>query len=542
MNEHNNFERQNSLSHEELCIRDAFLRIPINAKKLKACAKQKIGSMAYATQTGQTSKIGNNNSCGRFKFGMSTVAVLAFALLLYGIFFLMQHENLQTGVDGQIEQEYIEPHNNVCDINNNYSQITEYTQTSRGSIAIDNGIRMEVISSHLVALRPPTGFRETPIDDTLLLVSEISVQDVSGQNRLGWGVTFPFANRNMNFSSSYRCFDEDTNTVYFTLTNIIGWDSYAYLTYDRNLVHLDVERIFYGNDFQFEFEAIVPITELLQAGISPTIPFSNEYFTSVWQSYAPVVLEPQHQGVLPTLPNMLASQWITGIAVVENRLHVQHVVDMYRDANNPDGFHQRGGSGFIGGIGLLDSDGSEIIQEYSTIFLKDENWEFVSMETGNLLENSRYIFSETVFAIDRNNLEEYSVHFNNSLNRSISGDWQLALDVSDSSSVRTWESDITQGNITLNEFSLYPTGLFVSATSPRRYFPDGVSSDMIRTFIINIVTPDGEIPLVTYLGALWVGDCDDIGVFSGTLWHSYQWIDVANATYLIINGERFPIP
>ena len=370
---------------------------------------------------------------------------------------------------------------------------------------IDNDIRMEVIGAQTFGGH---------------IIAYISMQDVSGKNRIGrgaafhWGLNFfmldpdgekMLGHYGMISGSRMLHFDEETNTAFFEISSWRGGGAVS-------------DKIsFVADEFVLDVEAY----EGLPLDID---------LTSLGEAYTAIL--PINMGSELVLTEILApgghfaalpfeGHWIANVGIIDGRLHVQTR-------------HDRGISGLSFPAINLWRDGGYIHPSASIILHANENHEPVDQRLVGILPPSFlgvvFEYSSFIFDIDINALEDYALLYWGNYATKIDGDWQITAHMDyTGAQMRMWSSDVVMAGMRLENFTLTPLGLQISG--------ELVEGAGFGGLLVTLETTKGDIELGQGTGGFGFHQSGD-----ETLWHfTMMWmpdasIDVSAVRAVVIAG------
>lgn len=465
-------------------IHDALSQITVDASKLAGQVKRRLNDEISCTAP------------RRVRWSMSAVAALALSVMLVvtaaaatlgGLDWFIQKFNPSFG-------EIVEPVEAYCE---------------------DQGIRMEVIGAQKY--------------DNMAVVY-LSLQDVSGQNRLteqtdfqdGFTVKMNTQKQEANgktdeivASFGYRqkmlYFDEETNTIYYEFN--ITADSDSPLSDPLELGSF----LIYFDKRSYEEPISLSLSGIKKAD---TISISQN---QIWGgsdipddlSDLTVVLTP---GNYAPMPHGEDDQWISNIGIVDGKLHVQTGNLWYKEFGSNDAT-----------FSLMTPDGKLIMADYELELFSDEDYRLLDHEK-NDYSNAVYKYEETVFYIDTEDLDDYTLCYTGSVYSGVEGRWKVAANLSDSSrKMRILTNDIPIEGHLFEHMTLSPLGLqVIGSYTGEECMASGMS--------VAVETANGVIPLEG--GG---GSHNSQKQTFNLHWNTEAPLDVATVTAIIINGTRIPI-
>jgi len=398
----------------------------------------------------------------------------------------------------------------------------------------DQGIRMTVLGAQSF--------------DNMAVVY-VSLQDVTGENRLTETTSF-FANLALDggnqradsstftqsgegegemmatfgggSSTEALYFDEATNTLYFELRFFMG--SVIPDTLNISASQLTLNQINFS-------ESPIDIS-LGDLPVAETITVSSDYTSSShWDpNYTPetrTLLLPDNFAALPYYPE---SHRISNIGIIDGQLRVQ---ELARD------------TGFFGAIGvafaLICPNGETIHPTEILWAFADENYTLLHTMTAFPIDGSRppYSISESIFDVDVDNLENYTLIFWGGILEGVEGSWQVNAYTTDTASrIIALTPNITVSGHNIEFMTLSPLGL-----EARGNVPEWLSNPMEAY----LETADGLISLGIATGAysnIFESRYDTTPTDTRFQlnWMATTAIDIDAVTAIILDGERISLP
>ncbi|MCL2216237.1 MAG: hypothetical protein FWB91_04360 [Defluviitaleaceae bacterium] len=377
----------------------------------------------------------------------------------------------------------------IADHNPFFAEILEPVEI----YATDQGIRVEVIGAGQ--------FGNSAI-------VYLSVQDVSGQNRLTER-TWMWLNMSMSMNSSGIYFNRETNTAYF---------EYIFTRGATNPLRLSFDHIIFNDGYE-EVAFPISLVELEEA-------FDVIYLPSFNFDY---LLLPQGEGNFPALPSPGCRlwdsseghrQWISNMGIIDGHLHIQT-----GSTHHP----RTGGPSSTVSVELLAPGGMPVTDAFHTNF--GTNADFQHHEWANGYHGLQYAFIESIFPINIDELEHYTLTLRNHFRYGTEGNWDVTIYFDDTSGqMRKWEGSADIGEFVLEGMILSPLG--IRFTGSFEYHGERVRFGNE----IAVETPEGIIPLRpsggSYFPPRWSFDVFAI---------AHSPIDAASITAVIVDGVRIVV-
>jgi hypothetical protein len=236
------------------------------------------------------------------------------------------------------------------------------------------------------------------------------------------------------------------------------------------------------------------------------------------------------------LPHGRSDQWLSGIGIIDGRLHIQ----VTTDRSNPPS---------QGSPAVNARRGGELVPSVDMFFYSTAEGEIYRLwrdyEARDMYEwwNAHYEYREYVFEIDLSAPENYSFYFTTTVMDRVAGSWNITATLDSESHVRIYRHEFTlpsrlDGGTChyFDTITVSPIGLRVSGrtTDPSR--------SGFYSFSLALETTGGEIDLGN--SGAWVrygGDELESGHFVELLGRADVLIDVASVTAVIINGYRIEL-
>ncbi len=380
----------------------------------------------------------------------------------------------------------------------------------------DQGIRMEVIGAQKYDNRA---------------IVYLSLRDISGQNRLteqtdfrdGFSVTMnPRAQETtgqvgeVNTASfSWRqkllYFDEDTNTGYYEFN--IAADPDTPLSDPLELGSF----LIYFSERAYEDEPIS--ISLSGLGKAEFTPIREDY---IWGGMnvpedRSALTEALTPGYYASMPHGEEDQWISNIGILDGKLHVQTGKNFGKEFGSSDVL-----------LHLMTPEGELLDCDYELAFLGDGDHRLLDIEKSDYAD-AVYKYEESVFSVDTEKLDGYTLCYTGSVYSGVEGRWKVAANLSDTSrQMRIWTNNISVEGHLFEYLTLSPLGLQVLGSYEGEKCMAGEMS-------LELETADGIIPLEGGGG----GHNSQKKTFS-LHWSTETPLDTAAVTAVIINGTRIP--
>ena len=394
----------------------------------------------------------------------------------------------------------------------------------------DQGIRMTVIGAQTF--------------DNMAVVY-VSLQDVSGENRLTEDTTFwagfsrapvdeteEFSVGWMSSGSTLLYFNEVTNSAYFELQ--LSSDSIIPDRLELSVDSLTTWRVSFVEEPVGISLADLPLAEVI------TIPGDYVTVSAFEHNYTPytpetrTLLAPGHFATIPDYPDY---HWISNMGIIDGQLRIQSLGTLRGE--------------FFGAtsvsLGLVCPQG-EMVNPTEVLWgWADENYKPVHLDAIPILEIGEeftmppYNLTEYIFDVDLNSLANYMLVFWGSLSEGIEGNWQITAYTEDTGShLVTLTPDVLVDGLNIEFMTLSPLGLSARGST------DNVNLERVVVEAY-LETAYGLIPLGEARGgftSIFDGDGDDavlIGFTFGLDWSAESAIDVDAVTAVILEGYRIPI-
>ena len=357
----------------------------------------------------------------------------------------------------------------------------------------------------------------------------LSMRDISGQNRITEDTYFIMGG--MFGISQMIYFDEVLDTAYFELA----------ITTDSVQDYLDLSNILLYFNKGSDFSEPLPMELQIDAD---TMPVPDGFYHSLPHG---VMLAPTLAGKFAELPYANGYQWISGMAIVGDYLHIQLGERIY-----PRSFFSGGvghpvlttPSGDVSAVRLY--EGQNYIgtyfpywARYSVMLHTCENLQPLDITQGGT--RASYVFREYAFPVNANNIENYSLKIQGFIAPcGVEMDLGIRVHAGDSSQIRTINKTLVREDATIDSITISPLGVRFTGEMGDAVTIEEGEVFSLRTFVIDDVvleTSDGEISLgraVTMISA-W----PEIS-FSG-LARANMPIDVGAVTAVIVDGVRLEL-
>jgi len=466
--------------HEEQAIHDAFSQITVDASGLTAKVKNRLNKKTRPSAPRQICRSVTVAAV------MSMVLIVTVAAAALG------------GFDGFIEK-----------FNPTYGDIVEPVEIS----CEDQGIRMEVIGAQKY--------------DNMVVIY-YSLQDISGENRLTETTNFhnglnlkinmkeattdgPEVGASYSYKNDVLYFDKETNTIYYELViDVSTGDIFEPLTIGSAAVYFDTA----------SYENEPSDVSLVNVENPDTVAIEGESISSMSGSNLSDELENSIKkalefGCYADAPYGGDDMWISNIGIVDGKLHVQ----IGRV------FNQEFGSN-IPALSLMSVDGGSIGYDYSYTMICDKKNQSINLHEDDF-NNAVYFYTEYVFSVDENSLQDYTLCFTGNVYSGIVGNWKVSAYLSDTSSqIFVW-TDVAVNDISFEHIRLSPLGLQAKGVRWDTFNLDEVT--------VSVETAEGIVTLNASEGYN-----HQTGSYSLNC-PADEPIDIASVTAIIVNGIRIPI-
>ncbi|HHT71530.1 MAG TPA: hypothetical protein GX016_08145 [Firmicutes bacterium] len=473
-----------TFDRDEQDIHDALSQITVDAGKLAGQVKRRLNEEIPRTAPCQV------------RWSMSAVAALALSVMLV----VTAAAATLGGFDWFIEK-----------FNPSFGEIVEPVE----AYCEDQGIRMEVIGAQKY--------------DNMAVVY-LSLQDVSGQNRLTEqtdfqdGLTVKMNTQKQEakgqtdeIATSFSCgqkmlyFDEETNTIYYEFNITADSDSPLSDPLELGSFLICFDKRSYEE----------PISLSLSCIKEADTTFISE--NQIWGdsdipddlSDLTVVLTP---GNYAPMPHSEDDQWISNIGIIDGKLHVQTGNLWYKEFGSNDAT-----------FSLMTPDGKLIMADYELELFSDKDYRLLDHEKNNYAD-AVYKYQETVFSIDTEELDGYTLCYAGSVYSGVEGRWKVAANLSDTSrQMRILTNDIPVEGHLFEHITLSPLGLqVIGSYTGEECMASGMS--------VAVETTDDVIPLEG--GG---GSHNPQKQTFNLHWNTEVPLDVTKVTAVIINGSRIPV-
>ncbi|MCD7948213.1 MAG: hypothetical protein LUG13_07985 [Oscillospiraceae bacterium] len=382
----------------------------------------------------------------------------------------------------------------------------------------DQGIRMELIGAQKYSN---------------MAVVYLSLQDVSGKNRITAQTDFMdgfYVSTGQTTSSdaigysakrNLLYFDESTDTAYleFLITADAGNTLPDTLELGTSLIYFDT--------LSYELEPIpvamsdvkmvtgdtIKVASIITCGTinDGVLPFDFQN-----EDDSTAILTP---GYYAAMPHGYDGQWVSNIGLIDGKLHVQ--IGSYANAE-------------FGGtpqLDLVNADGEQVTENCWLAFFTDADHQIAS-DRDTAFEIAKYRYDEMILPVDQATLSGYTLCFTGTLASGAEGSWRLTAELGDTSrEVRMWTNDVRVDGLLFEHLTLNPLGLEVIGAYEEDEF---AASNMI----VEVETAQNGTVLLS-------GGSGPYNPEAHTFdykWNAPSPIDVADATAILINGTRLPIP
>jgi|GEM_PF-4367435 len=277
-----------------------------------------------------------------------------------------------------------------------------------------------------------------------------SLQDVSGRNRLQDGARTWINNALISSVVTSVAFDETSNTSYleFHITGI-----------SPEITYLNFNEILLSPNNEFHF---IPIpVDLSAIGAAETI-----FYPSFGMTNRTTVLKPHVKNYFPPLiiegsnnPDhaVYSQHWISNIAIINNRLHVQ--TGTYLNATESSG---------VSFLSLQLMGQGEGVRLSPDIIRFQTNAEletiFVNMNDRTEAFVPYYTFTEWIFVLE-NEHTAYSLVMHDSISQLIFGEWEISVDLDTGiNQIKMIELEREQSTL-IRRLRISPIGVFIEGVS-----------------------------------------------------------------------------
>jgi len=354
----------------------------------------------------------------------------------------------------------------------------------------------------------------------------LSMRDISGQNRITEDTYFVMGT--MFGISQMIYFDVLLGIAYFELA----------ITTDSPQDYLDLNNISIyfneGSDF------IAPLSIKLQTD-TVTMLIPDGFYHSLPQD---IMLAPALAGAFAELPHANGYQWISGMAVIGDYLHIQLGERIFQRSVFSSGFGHPMLTTPRGDVSAVRHyDGQHFIgtyfpywARYSMMLHTCENLQPLDITQGGV--HASYVFREYAFPVSVNDIEDYALAIQGFIAPcGLDMDLGIRVYAGNSNQIRTINTTITREDATIDSIVISPLGVRFTGKLGDNITTkdDGVFE--LRTFVISDVvleTTSGDINLghATTMINAW----PEIS-FSG-LARATTPIDVEAVTAVIVDGIR----
>jgi len=357
----------------------------------------------------------------------------------------------------------------------------------------------------------------------------LSMRDISDKNRITEDTYFVMGN--MFGISQMIYFDVLLGIAYFELA----------ITTDSPQDYLDLNNIsIYFNEGS-DFTA--PLSIKLQTDVS-TMPIPDGFYHSLPQG---VMLVPSLAGEFAELPHANGYQWISGMAVIGDYLHVQLGERIFQRSVFTSGLGHPTLTTPRGDVSAVRHyDGQYFIgtyfpywARYSIMLHTCENLQPLDIMQGGV--HASYVFREYAFPVNVNDIENYSLAIQGFIAPcGLDMDLGIRIYAGDSNQIRTINTIVVREDATIDSITISPLGVrFTGELSDNITIAEGEVFEL-RTFVIN------EVVLETTMGEINLGHAvtmisqwPEIS-FSG-LARAPTPIDIDAVTAVIVDGVRIEL-
>lgn len=381
----------------------------------------------------------------------------------------------------------------------------------------DQGIRMEVIGAQKY--------------ENMAIVY-LSLRDISGQNRLtertdfrdGFSVTMnPRAQgaagqadeviaAGVAWKQKLLYFDQKTNTVYYEFN--ITADSNSPLSDPLELGSF----LIYFDEKDYANEPIS--ISLSDPDKAEFIPIRED---QIWGGMNMPddrrnLTEALTPGYYAAMPHGEDDQWVSNVGILDGKLHVQTGKIFGKEFGSSDMM-----------LSLIAPDGELIACDYKLTFFGDGDNRLLDLKE-NDYDDAVYKYEESVFSVNVEKLDGYTLCFTGSVYSGVKGRWKVAANPSDTSrQMRIWTNDIPVEGYLFEHIILSPLGLQVIGTYEGE---ECITSEMS----LAVETVNGIIPLDGGSGS----QNAEKHTFNSS-WQTKTPLDVTTVTAVIIDGTRIPV-
>jgi hypothetical protein len=470
----------------EKTIHDAFSQITVDASKIEGKVKSRLHAETACAAMPRRVLWKNTAVAAIVLSAMLVVTVAAAAL--GGFDWFIQKFNPSFG-------EVVEPVEVYCE---------------------DQGIRMEVIGAQKYGN---------------MAIVYMSLQDISGQNRLteqtdfqdGFSVAMALPDKSkgqtdeeitsgFSWKQDLLFFDEESNTLYYEFNITADADSPL-----SDPLELGTFLIYFSKR-DYENEPVsVSLAGLGEAQVTPIDEdqiFGGINMPDDWSGFT----EALTPGRYAALTHGEDDQWISNIGIVDGKLHVQIGKIFGKEFGSTDAT-----------LALRTPDGQFIAPDYELAFLGDGNHRLLDTRTGDL-DGAVYKYEESVFSVNIDELDGYTLCYTGSVYSGVEGRWRVAANLSDTSrQMRIWTNDVPVDGHLFEYLTFSPLGLEVLGSYEGEKCLAGEMS-------LALETTDGMIPMQGGGGSQNIGK----HTFNAS-WNTENPLDVTTVTAVVINGTRIPV-